>query len=217
MTDKIQSGFFDKISSNFDTIYDDKDKSHIKRVIDNTLRASVRARLSRTLELCNPIKSRRFMDIGCGGGRLIYELAKRDASFIAGCDISKEMLYLASKRLKGIIHNSNIQFYQKDIMDIIPDTRFDISIALGVFEYFDDVSKPLKTISSFTTDKIIFSLPKKFHILTPIRKFRYHLKSCPLFFYSKKDIMNLMAKSGLVKYDILSVHRDYLIVVHLSG
>lgn len=79
----------------------------------------------------------KVLNIGCGNGRLEIELAKLGHK-VTSLDVSGEMISFAKK--EAVKHNvlSKIEFIEDDIEKVCFDRKFDVIIALGVYEYLDN-------------------------------------------------------------------------------
>lgn len=98
----------------------------------------------------------RLLDIACGTGRLLAELAP-DTVFAAGLDMSAEMLTQAQKRLPNIkFYNQNLQAIEVDeTYNLITCTFDSINYILdikGIINVFQRVNKYLKTGGIFIFD-----------------------------------------------------------------
>ena len=85
-----QEKFWDREINNFDSIYSHK-KGAFENWLDRTFRWDMYERYKYTLEQCEPVKGRTFLDVGCGTGQYSLELARRNASLVCGLDISSNM------------------------------------------------------------------------------------------------------------------------------
>ena len=76
-------------------------------------------------------KAWKALDVGCGVGRIIQQLAPRFAE-VHGVDVSDEMLRLAGERLKPF---PNVQLHRLDGTDLklFPDNTFNIMWSYSVF------------------------------------------------------------------------------------
>lgn len=98
----------------------------------------------RTLHDINPIRvdyvrrraeisGARILDVGCGGGILSEELAKR-GGLVTGLD-AEESAIVAAKRHQG--PNGKIRYLQMDIKDYYPEEQFDIITCMEMLEHVD--------------------------------------------------------------------------------
>ena len=83
--------------------------------------------------------------------------------------------------------------------------KFDIALAIGVFDYVENAIPLLQKIRSLARTKIITSFPSYSVIRTPIRKFRYKLKRCPVYFYTREKIENLARQMGFDNFEIIKI------------
>ena len=91
-----------------------------------------------------PLLGKSVLDIGCGSGRLSFLLVKEGAS-VTGIDYARSMIDLAEKYQQQLKLVNNIEFVCCDFMTDFPEYRkYDVSIALGVFDYIKDPMPLLK-------------------------------------------------------------------------
>ena len=98
---------------------------------------------TRTFEVINPQRGEQIVDIGCGPGLLVHDLAAAvgDAGRIVGADSSAPMIELAEKRCSQF---SNVAFVECDAMDLdIDDASVDVVTCIQVLLYIADVEKAL--------------------------------------------------------------------------
>ena len=88
------------------------------------------------ISLCEALRVRRVVDIGCGNGALCRELADRGYE-VVGCEPSAESLHFAQRGAPGLVfHRLGVD----DDPSVIGNESFDVAIATGVIEH---VVKPL--------------------------------------------------------------------------
>ncbi len=107
---------------------------------DQTDGYALRTRLSRALDLVqrHGLPGGRVLDLGCGCGPASLELARRGHE-IVGLDVSPAMIANANKRADEARLADRCRFECADIAAIELDAHsFDIIVALGFIEYFDE-------------------------------------------------------------------------------
>lgn len=191
--------YFETIAEDFDTYYD-KPKNMIDALINAWLRRpGLLKRLKITLALSDPKKGMRVLEIGCGSGKYIVECAKKGAN-TWGIDIAPEMIRLAEQFCKENKINAHLS-----IGDATKELQsgFDVCVALGVFEYFDDPLPILNNMIAATNQngKIIFSVPKLYTFQTPLREIMLHYRNVDCYYYTKEKIAKLLNSENHKIYD----------------
>ena len=151
----------------------------------------MRERFNLTLKECRDAYGKKILDIGCGPGRLCIELAREGAQ-VVGIDFSQNMVNLANSLAKKYELRSKCKFVCDDFMRHDFNEDFDISIALGFFDYTKDPIPYLEKIRSLTKEKCIMSFPSKFAFQAPVRMIWLRKRKCQVFFYTKKEIRRLL-------------------------
>ena len=89
------------------------------------------------------IKKSKLLDFGCGKGDFIFHFTN-SFGYILGFDISKEILKLAEKKLKGL---SNVSL--SNSLDNISE-KFDIVISITVMQHILDDGELVKTLTKIS-------------------------------------------------------------------
>lgn len=203
--------FFDGYSSDFDNIYDDKSNNFIQRLINKHLRYSMFNRYQLTIDkIKKDENSENILDIGCGTGRYCFKLAQMNKK-ILGIDVADTMIKNAKE-----INQSNLDRCTFETIDYLnfseKNTKlFDYAILMGFFDYIEEPIKIYNCLKKDTKTSLA-SYPKKYHYLTPQRYIKYNLRRCPIFFYTKKQIVSLMEMVGAKSYQIIDNDREFFVV-----
>jgi ubiquinone/menaquinone biosynthesis C-methylase UbiE len=91
--------------------------------------------IARTLAHVRPVRHESLIDVGCGTGRLLAGLLRRQAAGdLIGVDLSPEMLSVARTRLEG-----RVQLVEASADELpFDDGRFDWLVCSSVFHYLPD-------------------------------------------------------------------------------
>jgi 2-polyprenyl-3-methyl-5-hydroxy-6-metoxy-1,4-benzoquinol methylase len=161
-----------------------------------------------------PQNAASVLDIGCGAGHFCIALAKKGVSNILGIDYSENMIQLAKKHAMDNKIDSGLTFEVQDFINLKVSTKYDYSIIMGFIEYFENPESILEKAIALTNKKIFVSFPENQGILALQRKIRYKNK-CFLKLYNREDIVKLMDLTGIKKYTIDKISRDYFVTINV--
>ena len=202
--------FFDGYSNEFDSIYDDKKNNFLNRYINKKLRKAMFGRYEITINkiLENKV-NKKILDIGCGTGRYCFKLAENGHE-VLGIDMANSMIE-AAKKVNANYLGKKVSLQVADYFKFNVSNVFDYAILCGFFDY---IQTPILVFDKLKKDAkiILASFPKKYHWLSPQRALRYKLKNCPLYFYTRADIENLMKKVSVKKFDIIDNDREFFLI-----
>jgi ubiquinone/menaquinone biosynthesis C-methylase UbiE len=195
---------FDKVAQEFDDIYDNKGTLST-RIINKVFRKAMYERVPIVIQEAHPLRDKSVLDIGCGSGRVSFLLAKEGARVI-GIDYAKGMIELAGKYQQQLKLDDKVEFICSDFMRDFPeDKKYDISIAIGVFDYIKDPMPFLNKVKRITKSKIIATYPAKFAFQAPLRKVWLSTRNCPVFFYTVAELKKTYSSLGFEKIKIIPV------------
>jgi len=208
--------YFDGIAARFDSIYSTEKPWH-QRVVDRIFRGTVNERFDLIMSELHDIAGKRVLDVGTGSGRYAVELAARGAS-VTGVDFSSEMLTLAREaaRQRGV--TERCRWLEGDFLSLDLGDRYDVTLAMGFFDYVADPAPILERMARLTRGVIYASFPRRWTVRTLPRKLRLTLNRCYVRFYDAGEIENLTRalkpESGSVR--LRSVKRDFIITARFS-
>lgn len=195
------SQFFDRFAVTFDSFYDGKRNIFMQK-IDQRFRRDIFERFTRTFNSIDDISIRSILDVGCGSGVYMFEALKQGAKFVTGVDAAPKMLELASSFLSS---HDNFKGRYKLVEGNFPQIEIeehDYAIVMGVLDYIENPLDFLMKLREKTKIAAIISFPSIHWFRTPIRKFRYKLRSCPVYFYDENKITELGSRAGFNKIRI---------------
>lgn len=208
--------YFENIAEDFDNIYNNRG-SILDKFINKVFRKGMYERFTLTMQECGNVGGKSILDIGCGSGRIALVLAEMGAE-VLGIDYSSAMIELASSYLSKHRGSINAKFIVCDFMEDFPNDRsFDITLALGVFDYIENPTPFLKKMREITKEQMIVSYPAKFTLEMPIRKVWLWTRHCPVHFYTKKQLTKMYESMGIEKFKIIElpestrIPTDYLV------
>jgi SAM-dependent methyltransferase len=208
--------FFHGYAADFDSIYGHSKKRGVfDKMTDKLFRQSMLLRFEETLRETEKPNIQTILDVGCGSGVYDIEFLKQGKTVI-GIDMAEGMLEIARKRTEPYQNSGKISFILADYMAHKFDQKYDAAVLMGVFDYVKDPVAMLKKLQIDVSKEIYGSFPQQGGFLTWQRKVRYNMRNCPLYFYSKKHLVNILDESGLQgKYSIKDLGRDFFVKVKL--
>jgi 2-polyprenyl-3-methyl-5-hydroxy-6-metoxy-1,4-benzoquinol methylase len=211
---QAQRAFWNSEADAFQRIYTHR-KSRFANTLDQIFRKDMYERYTFTIEHCEPVKDRKFLDVGCGNGMYSLELARRGAAKVVGIDIAEVMIDLCRTSAREKNLDDRCTFIQTDLLDYKPDATFDVSFGIGLFDYISDPLPVLKRMREVSTDKAIMAFPRLWTWRAPVRKVRLARKGCDVYFYSKTRIEQLLREAGFSRQDIVKVGKLYCVVAYV--
>ena len=208
---QAQRAFWNSEADAFQRIYTHR-KSRFANALDQFFRKDMYERFVFTIEHCEPIKGRTFLDVGCGNALYSLELARKGAAKVVGIDISEVMIGLCKQSSENENLTDRCTFIQTDLLDYKPESTFDVSFGIGLFDYISDPLPVLKRMREVSTDKAIMAFPRLWTWRAPVRKVRLARKGCDVFFYSKAKIEKLLRDAGFSRWEIVKVGKLYCVV-----
>ncbi len=204
--------YFTRSAKEFDDIYENRG-SALTRFANRIFRKGMRLRFEMTLQLCGTEK-KSVLDIGCGAGRFTVPLAERGMD-VVGIDYSSEMIRMADEYVKQRNTSGGAPLHVTHLCgdfltDFNPKEKFEVSLAIGVLDYIGEPLPFIKKMKEVTSGVMITAFPA-YTPQAPIRKLWLSTKDCPVYFYSKKRILQLYAAAGVTDYDIIPIPAAYLV------
>ncbi len=169
-----------------------------------------------TIKNCEPIQKRTFLDVGCGNGLYSIELAKRGAARVVGIDISEVMVDLCRQTTRAEGLEDRCTFEQTDLLQYVPESAFDVTFGIGLFDYIRNPLPVLTKMRELTEDKAILSLPRLWTWRAPVRKVRLSTRRCDVFFYTKSQIDSLLRQAGFRTHTITRIGKLHCVIAHVE-
>ena len=196
---------FERDARSFDAIYR-LERSPFWRWVNTTLRKAVFERYAVTFEEAGNVRGKKVLDVGCGSGVYAVDFARRGARRVVGVDFSSNMLALARQEAEQHGVADRCEFVQADFLELELEDTFDISIAMGVFDYVPDQVIFLRKMAALTTGKVIIAFPGHSALREPARRLRYKLAGKgEIFLYGQDDVERIAAEAGLRHRKIIHI------------
>lgn len=136
-------------------------------------------------------------DIGCGTGIFTVQCLKKNAGLVNAIDISINSLKTTEENVNAHCFNKpiKVEYYQKDMQAVINMPKSDISIAVGVLPYIENLDIFFKNVLT-ETDQLFFQFSDLYHPANYLRKYLKFLNVRNLQFQTKHDCERICEKYG---------------------
>lgn len=207
--------FFDRRVAAYDAFYEPASPLH--RRFNRIFRKAVYLRRDQTMELAKRYGCWSVLEVGCGSGQNAVWFVRNGADRVTGVDISGEMVDKATKlaALAGV--SDQCVFQHNDFLSMAEGPRFDLVVAVGVFDYVEDSRTFLTHMTKFADRVVYVSFPGWNLIRSPLRKIRYALRGCPTHFYRRREIEELFQNVGFGPMGLKPVPSGYLAWANAEG
>ncbi len=192
--------FFDQFAGRFDTLYDGR-RGPLLRWLDKRFRSDMFARFQLTFEAFGELTGKTVLDVGCGSGPYVVEAFRRGAASVTALDPAQGMLDLTREKLAGTEHLAKCKL----VRGMFPGPELephDFAIVMGVMDYVEDAEGFLRALRPLVREIAAVSFPSRHWFRTPVRKVRYTLRRCPVYFYDADQIERLARSAGYSKVKI---------------
>ena len=162
---------------------------------DKIFRQGVYTREAVANKVCQEYQKPIILDIGSGPGfNSVSFLKNSSASKLIGIDFSNNMVEYARDLAKKELVDDRCEYIEDDFMTYDwSNSSFDITIALGVLDYIENASEFINKMDKLTSKVSVVSWPEN-GLRMALRRYRY---TCPVFHYSKQDIIDLYSDCQL--------------------
>lgn len=218
LTNEVQDvkKFFHGYAADFDSIYGhSKTRGNFDKLMDKLFRRSMLLRFNETLKETSKSSIQTILDVGCGSGVYCVEFLKQGKT-VVGLDLAEGMLDIAKQKTAAFKDSGKISFILSGYMEYEFTQKFDAAVLMGFFDYIKEPVGLIRKLQQDVTKEIYMSFPKKGGLLTWQRKMRYNMRHCPLYFYSKRSLVDILDEAGLKnRYEIRDLGRDFFVKVTL--
>jgi 2-polyprenyl-3-methyl-5-hydroxy-6-metoxy-1,4-benzoquinol methylase len=175
------------------------------RWFNRVFRRAIFARYDIAMREAGDVAGKAILDIGCGSGVYSIELARRGARRVLGLDFSEPMLEIARRSARESGVGAAIELVRGEFLaHAFGAETFDISIAMGVFDYLEQPQPFLTKMAQLTRGKVIASFPRFSLVRGTARRLRYRLtRRGDVFYYTPDSIAALASQAGLARHRLV--------------
>ena len=194
-TQRQVTNHFDSTAREFDTICSGTGKGRLSRWLDARLRSDMYERFRLTVEAATEIENASVLDVGCGSGRFMAPIAEKGAS-VMGLDPAPNMIELAREHCAERGVAERCEYVVSDVRSWETDRRFDVVLGIGLFDYLTEPLAELTRMVGLADRRVVLSFPRRWTWRAPVRKIRLGLQGCPVFFYGRQRVRDLVREAG---------------------
>ena len=175
------------------------------RWFNRVFRKAIFARYEIAMRESGDVTGKSILDIGCGSGVYSIELARRGARRVLGLDFSEPMLEIARRSAREAGVGPAVDFRRGEFLaHDFGDETFDVTIAMGVFDYLEEAQPFLTKMARLSRGKILASFPKFSLVRGTARRLRYRLTGRgDVFYYTAEDLARLATNAGLGRHRLV--------------
>jgi 2-polyprenyl-3-methyl-5-hydroxy-6-metoxy-1,4-benzoquinol methylase len=213
--DKPAQSYFDKVPDQWDALYAHENRA--RYWFNRVFRPDLFERYGMTFALCGEISGAKVLDIGCGTGRYSIEFAKRGAAQVTGIDFAPAMINFAQEMATQCGVSDRCRFIRSGFNEFEAQDRFDIIIAMGLFDYVADPEPVLKKATGLLKGRFLASFPVDRGLWGLQRKIRYRLKNCPIYSYTPEKVMALGLAARFKAFNLKEMSTGIFLVASKGG
>src|SRR6201999_1593827 len=99
-----------------------------------------------------------------------------------------------------------------DILNWETDRMFELTIAIGLWDYIRDPAERLRRIHGFTSGTFLSAWPRFWTWRMPVRKLRLqYFRGCPVYFFRKSEVRRLLCEAGFEVVGIETVGKLFCV------
>jgi 2-polyprenyl-3-methyl-5-hydroxy-6-metoxy-1,4-benzoquinol methylase len=213
MNDLKEPNYSDNLTKEFEVFYPEE-KAVLRRAIDKIFRKGVKEGYALALQECRNVNGKRILNVGCRNGPMLAELARKGA-YVVGIESSGGMTEKTKLTMEEKGLQDRFTLLHDDFERHMFDEKFNISIALEIFDFTKDAASYVRKMKSLTSEKCIMSFPSKFAFQVPLRMIWLRSRNLPLYFYTKEDLKHLFSQH-FAHYKIKSISARYFCVASVQ-
>jgi cyclopropane fatty-acyl-phospholipid synthase-like methyltransferase len=184
----------------------------LERLVNHIFRRAIYQRYELTFQHAGDVHGKRVLDAGSGSGRHAVEFARRGAAEVVGVDFATDMLALAGAYARSEGLADRVRFVRSDFDTFSDPKPFDVTIAIGFFDYISDPLRTLTHMRQLTRGRVLASFPKHQFPRSQLRARRYAAKGVTVRFYDQTEIERLARDAGFRTIRVIPISAGYFLV-----
>jgi 2-polyprenyl-3-methyl-5-hydroxy-6-metoxy-1,4-benzoquinol methylase len=204
---QIAKDYFGSFAEDYQRAFEGNAKSPLHAIVNRLFRRQTfLARTNIILQILqnHNVQGKQVVDIGCGSGDVSVRVATLGAKVI-GLDIVDDMIRIAQEQAEKMGVASSTEFRVADIInDPLPET--DISMSVGVVEYYQDIEFVLNKIAKSTREMVIIVDTYGPWWRRQLRYLLARIKNFRIYYRDPQVLVQIMVKNGFEAQPIIYGH-----------
>lgn len=188
--------YFAKRVSCYTEVYSETKSGGLRNTIFRLGWFPLRLIFRHTMRYIAQVNPGRVLDIGCGSGVYLLELARKGIA-VTGLDACKEMIDVTESLLEQNGLGGRVQTVVADYLDWseAKGQDYDLALAIGVLDYTPDAAAYLASFRRVASE-VIMTFPAR-SVFSFIADFSYRQHGICGYFYGEQQIRNLLRATGM--------------------
>jgi len=193
-SDEQAARYFHRIADEWDAIYAEE-RGGLNGFLNRLFRRDMWLRYLWVKELMERSPRGSVLDIGCGNGVYSLALAQLGHGPILAIDLAPAAIEKAAAAVERAGLSDVIRAEVGDAFFGDCPEHFDVALAIGVFDYVGDPLPALRAVTG-RADRLLATFPRAETWRAPLRKLRLKLRGCPVYFYRRQALTELVSEAG---------------------
>ncbi|MES2319268.1 MAG: class I SAM-dependent methyltransferase [Pseudomonadota bacterium] len=127
------------------------------RLSGTVFRVGEAERIQIARAFCGATTGLHVLDVGCGDGEFLANVLEGRPATLTLSDLSMDSLATARETMRA--HCADIATVAGDFQSALPERQFDLVLAIGVLDYWQDWRHMLGQLAVLTSGRLLISMP----------------------------------------------------------
>jgi SAM-dependent methyltransferase len=191
--------YFDRLAPEYDRAFAGEGSGLLAAGVNRFFRGPTFARRMRALEsLFREIglSGRAVLDLGCGSGQVSLLAASLGAR-VRGIDIAPGMLDIAREAARRAGLADRVRFEEGDAAGEGPLPPADLTLLVGVLEYYEDFAPLLRRAAAVTRERLVVAHTTRVWYRMILRRLLFRGAGARVYFHRQRDVIAAAQAAGL--------------------
>ncbi|MDD2626546.1 MAG: class I SAM-dependent methyltransferase [Candidatus Methanomethylophilus sp.] len=166
------------------------------------------------------MKSKRILDLGCGGGALLRILAtEHPGAFVDGVDISADAVAYSQKRNSAFIEWGRMAVTKGSAASLpFPDGTFDLITAVETYFFWPDLGNTFKAVAAKLKSKGVLLVVSEMY---PDDEHKAHIEEMCATYHMQirenSEVQSLLEAAGLKTQTVTKADQNWVAFIAVKG